>query len=125
LRSSKAATRSLDAGFPKKDLPIVSIKQNAIPFYLSGKIAKNPPRLFVSASLAQNGFGMQGWTEGGGKRVASIQNTDGFFFAETMILHGYLFGDEYGWSGSGKIALCRIGKTGRGRSSFRPAKEQL
>jgi len=46
--------------------------------------------------------------------VASIQNTDGCFFAETMILDGYLLGDEYGWSGSGKIALWRIGETGRG-----------
>jgi len=57
--------------------------------------------------------------------VASIQNTDGCFFAETMILYGYLLGDEYGWNGSVKIASCRIGETGRGRPSFRLAKEQL
>lgn len=47
------------------------------PFSLSGKIAKNPTRLFVSANLAHNGFGMQGWTEGGGNRAACIQNTAG------------------------------------------------
>jgi hypothetical protein len=43
---------------------------------------------------------MQGWTEGGGERVASIENTDGCFFAETMILHGYPFG--------GRIRLERL-----------------
>jgi hypothetical protein len=75
LRSSKAATRSLEAGFPKKDLPIC---------------------------LHQGHQGANG---------ARLYKTQMDFFCRDDDLAWLPFGDEYGWSGSGKIALCRIRET--------------